>query len=220
MRLRAWFQWLVACCLFATSASGVAGAYNDFFAALTYDRPVVLRQLLERGFDPNTLSEKGEHGVMLGVREGSFKSVLVLLSAAQVKAEHRNAVDESPLMLAAIRGQLEVCKGLVGRGGMVNKDGWTPLHYAASSAQLEIMKLLLTEGANVNSRSPNDTTPLMMAAMYGSTDAVKILLDAGADTTLINMKKMDAAAFARQVGREDALRLIERSQATGLKLDK
>ena len=150
---------------------------------------------------------------MLGVREGSFKSVLVLLSYPQTKAEHRNGVDESPLMLAAIQGNLELCKALIIRGASVNKAGWTALHYAASSAHLDVMRLLLSEGADLNARSPNETTPLMMAAMYGSAEAVKVLLDAGADTALVNMKNMDAAAFAKQVGRDDALKLIQNARA-------
>ena len=207
-------RWLIACLVISIPFAAHAGSYDDFFAALTYDRPVLLRLLLERGFDPNTLNEKGEHGVALGVREGSFKSVLVLLSHPQVKAEHRNSVDESPLMLAAIRGNLEVSKALIDRGALINKSGWTALHYAASSAQLAVMSLLIKEGAELNARSPNETTPLMMAAMYGSTDAVKVLLDAGANPNLINMKNMDAAAFARQVAREDAEKMIRQAQAT------
>lgn len=204
-----WFgRQLAVFVLIVSPGLAVAGSYDDFFAALTYDRPVLLRSLLERGFDPNTLNDKGEHGVMLGVREGSFKSVLVLLSFPLTKAEHRNAVDESPLMLAAIQGNLELSKALIARGAAVNKAGWTPLHYAASSAHLDIMRLLLSEGADLNARSPNESTPLMMAAMYGSAEAVKVLLDAGANPALVNMKNMDAAAFARQVGRDDALKLI------------
>ena len=42
----------------------------------------------------------------------------------------------------------------------------------------------------------------MMAARYGSDDSAFLLLDKGASTALRNQKEMNAADFARSVGRD------------------
>ena len=37
------------------------------------------------------------------------------------------------MMIAAIKGRLDLAKRLIDRKAEVNKTGWTPLHYAASN---------------------------------------------------------------------------------------
>ena len=85
----------------------------------------------------------------------------------------RNAKDESPLMMAALKGQQDLVTRLIARDADVNKPGWAPLHYAATGGHVAIMKLLLENHAFIDAQSPNGTTPLMMAAMYGSAAAVQ-----------------------------------------------
>jgi ankyrin repeat protein len=114
----------------------------------------------------------------------------------------RNRVGETPLMMAALKAEVEAARALVAHGAAVQKDGWSPLHYAATGGSAAIVKLLLSKGAALEARSPNGTTPLMMAARYGNEEAVDALLAAGADRTLKNDLGMDASAFAASAGRE------------------
>ncbi len=121
--------------------------------------------------------------------------------------EARNAQDESPLMMAALKGNLEAVKALLARDGDVNKTGWAPLHYAASAGSRQhvaIIALLLENHAYIDATSPNGTTPLMMAAQYGSNEAVQQLLDEGADPTLKNQLGLTAADFALRVSRTES----------------
>ena len=185
-----------------------AGSYDDFFEAIQRDNANGVRALLARGFDPNTVSPKGEYGLFLALREPSFKVIDALLESPATQVDVRTARDESPLMLAALKGYMEVCRKLIARDADVNKPGWTPLHYAATSGHVDIMRLLLDNNAYIDAASPNGSTPLMMAAMYGTTDAVKALLDAGADPSLKNSLGLSAIDFARQVERDDAVALI------------
>ena len=159
-----------------------AGSYEDFFTAILRDDPATITALLRRGFDPNTRDAKGQVGLVIALKQESDKAFDALLAARNTQVEARNAQDESPLMMAAIKGNVEAVRKLIARDADVNKTGWAPLHYAAS---------------------PNGTTPLMMAAQYGSAEMVKLLLDEGADPTLKNQLGLTAVNFAQRVSRSE-----------------
>ncbi len=199
-----------------------AGSYEDFFVAIKQDDTATLTQLLRRGFDANTIDPNGQHGLYLAVQdvqEPSLKAAKTLLAWPKTNVNALNAHDESPLMMAALRGHLEIAAALIKRDADVNKTGWAPLHYAATNGHLAIMSLLLENHAYIDAESPNGSTPLMMAAQYGTAAAVKLLLDAGADPLLKNQQGLTAIDFARRVSRTDAIELIaaavRKRQATG-----
>ena len=194
--------------VFIGFSTAVSGSYEDFFQAISSDDEVTMRTLLARGFDPNTLDPKGQHGLFLAVREKSTKTALVLLQAAKVNVEHRNSADESPLMMASLNGMTDLVQRLVAKGADVNKPGWTPLHYAATKAHLPIIRVLLENHAYIDASSPNGTTPLMMAAFYGSPSAVKLLLEEGADPLLKNDQSLTAIDFAHRNNRADSAEII------------
>ncbi len=196
--------------LFGFSVSN-AGSYDDFFAAVQRDDAAVVRTLLARGFDPNTVNPKGVHSLIVAVREPAPKVIAALLDNAATQVEVRTPQDESPLMLAALKGYLEVCQQLIARDADVNKPGWTPLHYAATGGHLAVMRLLLDHHAYIDAASPNGSTPLMMAARYGTHDAVQLLIDAGADPRLKNTLGLTAINFAQQVQRDDVVAVIAKA---------
>ncbi|MGV3571132.1 MAG: ankyrin repeat domain-containing protein [Ramlibacter sp.] len=193
--------------LFAVSLAN-AGSYEDFFIAIKRDNPRTIVELLQRGFDPNTPDPKGVHGLFTAISDGSLKAADALIAWPKTKVEWRNAKDESPLMIAALRGHTDIVRKLIARDADVNKPGWAPLHYAATGGHLEIMALLLEHHAFIDAQSPNNTTPLMMAAHYGSPAAVKLLLDAGADTAMRNELGLTAIDFANRANRTEAAELI------------
>ena len=190
------------------SSWAAAGSYEDFFRAVIGDDAETVQTLLQRGFDPDTLAPKGLSGLYLALREPSPKVAEVLIEWPKTNVEIRTDHDESPLMMACLRGELQFAKELIARGADVNKPGWTPLHYAATKGHLDVMELLFANNAYIDAESPNGTTPLMMAAQYGSTAAVKRLLDEGADPTLKNQLGLSAVDFAYRANRTDAAELI------------
>lgn len=185
-----------------------AGSYNDFFIAIKNDDVSAVGELLHRGFDVNTLSPEAEHGLLLAIRVPSPKVTTLLLSREKIDVNPRSRSDETPLMLASIKGQLALASQLIDKGADVNKPGWTPLHYASTYGHLELMNLLLEHYAYIDAASPNESTPLMMAAMYGTASAVKLLLEAGADPMLRNVQGLSAFDFAEKTNKTDSARII------------
>ncbi len=153
-----------------------AGPLEDFFAAIKRDDAWVVSSLLQSGVDPNTPGPERQTGLYMALREPSLKAAQVLADWPRTNIDLRNAADETPLMMAALKGHLALARRLIERGADVNKPGWAPLHYAATGGQVPMIQLLLDQHAYIDAESPNGTTPLMMAAQYGTTAAVKALL--------------------------------------------
>lgn len=203
-------------CLAALSAAAAgvlclpafAGDAEDFHAAAQRNDSSRILTLLLRGFDPNTLSDKGETALLMAVRSGAFKAIDALLADPRTDVETRNKQDESPLMMAALKGYPDVAKKLIDRDADVNKPGWAPLHYAATKGDIPMIELMLEHDAYIDAESPNGSTPLMMAAQYGTADAVKVLLEAGADASLKNGLGLSAVDFANRVNRTDVAETI------------
>jgi ankyrin repeat protein len=190
--------------LAAVSSVAIADSLVDFFRSLNVDDARSVSRLLQQGIDPNSVDERGQSALFVALRAESAQSVAVLLAAPQLRVDAANALGETPLMMAALRGNVEVARQLLARGAAVNREGWTPLHYAASSSNTAMVGLLLDAGAAIDAPSPNRSTPLMLAARYGAESSVDLLLRRGANPKLRNDLDLDASDFARQ-GDRDAL---------------
>jgi uncharacterized protein len=186
-----------------------ASSYVDFFRAVNVDNAGKVAELLNRGFDPNTLSESGQVALYLAMREDCPNVATVLLASPTLKIDAANAIGETALMMAALNGRLDWAKKLLERGAQVQKPGWSPVHYAASGPSTEVLALLLDRGADLNARAPNGSTPLMMAARYGTEDSVKLLVQRGADKKLLNDRNLSAADLARNIDRTWLLPWLE-----------
>ena len=173
-----------------------AGAFDDFFKAIVFDQVPVVGNLIYRGMDPNTPTEKGEPALVFAVRSGAPKTVAYLLKQPGIQIDATNMADETALMLAANANDLASANLLIEAGASVNRPKWTPLHYAASKGYTGMMRLLIENDAYIDAESPNGTTPLMMAAYYASPNAVKLVLEEGADPLLRNQDGQTALDMA------------------------
>lgn len=204
------FKWIVCLALGIANAAW-ANSYDDFFIAVKRDDVPSIRQLVQRGFDLNTRNPDGDHALFLSLRDQAPQVAEYLIAQPGVDVEARNAKGESPLMMAAIKGQLELARRLIARNADVNKPGWAPLHYAASDPgenSTAMVRLLLEHHAYIDAESPNKTTPLMMAAHYGTPGVVKLLLEEGADPLIKNQLGLTAIDFARRAGRGSSAEII------------
>jgi uncharacterized protein len=193
-------------------SSANAGSYEDFFGAVSSGDSRSIRQLLERGFDPNARDPKGQTALHLALRDQVPAVVEALLASPVIDVDAVNAHGETPLMMAALKGELEWVRKLLARGAKVDKPGWAPLHYAATGPEPQIVALLLDRGASIEAESPNRSTPLMMASQYGTEASVDLLLARGADARRRNDLGLDATEFARRSGRDFLVEKLKRAQ--------
>jgi hypothetical protein len=203
--IRKYLKYVVYVALMIGFSGARAGAYEDFFKAVTFDDARTVEALLGRGFDPNARDDKGQLPLFLSLREGSFKVAGVLLAHPQTRIDLANQAGETALMMAALKGHMTWVEKLLDRGARTEAPepkAWTALHYAASGPEPRAVQLLLARGARVDALSPNGSTALMMASRYGPEDAVQALLKQGADPRLRNDLGLSAADFAGQVGRQ------------------
>lgn len=156
----------------------------------------------------NGQDAKGQGPLHLAIERESQNAFKALLQLPGLAFDAPNRLGETPLMLAAIKGDRLAVDWLLRMGAALQREGWTPLHYAACTDRLDILEMLLAKGAPVNAPSANGTTPLMMAASYGTEAVVLRLLDAGADRRLTNQRGMTAADAAEQAGRDSLVRRL------------
>jgi ankyrin repeat protein len=103
-----------------------------------------------------------------------------LFAAASLSA----AADDSRLVDAVKRGQVDAARALIKQGVSVNApqpDGTTPLHWAAEHNNLAMVSLLTGAKADPNMANDFGVTPLSLACRNGNAAIVGVLLRAGAN---------------------------------------
>ncbi|ADU92343.1 ankyrin repeat domain-containing protein [Taylorella equigenitalis] len=190
---------LISCVLLSAVTMGVANADNaSFFNAAENNKVKSITEQIEQGQNPNIVNKNGHTPFIVAIREKNREAAMEIAQSPKFNVNHENSFGESPLMYAAITGDIEMAQLLIKKGAKVNKFGWTPLHYAASTGKSDMAQFLLSKGAIPNPPSPDGSSPLIMAVKASSIETVKILLEAGADPKAIDQKRLSAIDYAKQ----------------------
>jgi uncharacterized protein len=99
----------------------------------------------------------------------------------------------SALLMASLKGHLEVVRVLLAAGVDVNtkdSNGTTALILAAWKRHLGVVQALIDKGVDVNARAKDGNTALMLASSEGELKIVQALLAAGAN---VNAKQSNGA---------------------------
>ncbi|MBA4016360.1 MAG: hypothetical protein C0483_04155 [Pirellula sp.] len=123
---------------------------------------------------------------------------------------------------ASSHGKLNIVQWLLSQGLDVNayneSNESPPLADASANGHVDVVKLLIESGAFLDT-SDSIRNPLFSAIAGDISDAntavAKLLIDSGIDTRVKYngkyMKDMDALAFAKEWGRSDIVRLLEKT---------
>ncbi|XP_075684895.1 ankyrin repeat and MYND domain-containing protein 2 [Rhinoderma darwinii] len=113
------------------------------------------------------------------ISKGNVQEAVALLASKDVRV---NCLDEhgmTPLMHAAYKGKVEMCKLLLQHGADVNcnehEHGYTALMFACLSGKKKIVWMMLEDGADTDAVNSVGRTAAQMAAFVGQHDCVTVI---------------------------------------------
>uniref|UniRef100_UPI0037E96708 ankyrin repeat and SAM domain-containing protein 6-like n=1 Tax=Semicossyphus pulcher TaxID=241346 RepID=UPI0037E96708 len=130
---------------------------------------------------PQTDDERRRPDVFSALKLGNSQLVKEILEEDPTQVNSSNQEGASPLMMAAVSGQLEVVQLMVEKKADIDKQdgvhGWTALMQATYHGNKDIVKYLLSQGADVNLRAKNGYTAfdLVMLLNDPDTELVRLL---------------------------------------------
>ncbi|XP_044022905.1 kinase D-interacting substrate of 220 kDa B isoform X4 [Siniperca chuatsi] len=125
--------------------------------------------------------------------------------------DSRSDNGQTPLMVAAEQGNLEIAQELIRRGANVNLDDvdcWTALISAAKEGHIEVVRELLENNANLEHRDMGGWTALMWAAYKGRTDVAQLLLEKGANPNITGQYSVYPIIWAAGRGHAEIVHLL------------
>jgi ankyrin repeat protein len=195
---------------------GVFG--TPLFSALRNQRLDIVRLLLERGADAQSLDPKGISTLYFTSYDGRGDILKVLIEGgADPNAECVDFFDScsllwTPLLVASKHGKLEAAKALLLKKADVkfqDREGTSSLHLAASRHSSDgLVKLLLDYGAIPNMTNNRRRTALHDASFYGQLKVVELLLKGGADIHAEDEFGYTPLHEAAGVGQVEIVRLL------------
>ncbi|XP_047935540.1 ankyrin repeat and SAM domain-containing protein 6 isoform X3 [Anser cygnoides] len=133
---------------------------------------------------PQADTEKRQPDVFHALKLGNFQLVKEIVDEDPSQVNITNVDGASPLMIAAVTGQLPLVQLLVEKNAEIDKQdnvhGWTALMQATYHGNKEVVKYLLNQGADVNLRAKNGYTAfdLIMLLNDPDTELVRLLASA------------------------------------------
>ncbi|XP_067911771.1 ankyrin repeat and SAM domain-containing protein 6-like [Heterodontus francisci] len=130
---------------------------------------------------PKSDEEKRRPDIFHALKLGSYQLVKEILDDDAIQANVINADGASPLMIAAMTGQLDLVQLLSERNSDLDKQdgvhGWTALMQATYHGSKDVVKYLLKQGADVNLHAKNGVTAfdLVMLLNDPDTELVRLL---------------------------------------------
>lgn len=190
-------------------------SYATFFRAILFDDEPLVRRMLLKGFDPNSVTEEGTPAISHAMLSEANKTVRTLLLSDKLNVNLQDLNGDTPIMVASLLNNSAWVATLLSKGASLKASGsWTALHYAATSGATEAMTMLINAGADINAKSPNGTTPLMMAAREDQADSARLLLKSGAIAWSKNQSGYTAAGYAAKAKNDElAQEILKKAQA-------
>uniref|UniRef100_A0A8C4Q357 Uncharacterized protein n=1 Tax=Eptatretus burgeri TaxID=7764 RepID=A0A8C4Q357_EPTBU len=150
--------------------------WTPLMEAVRRGRLSCLSTLLEHGASANATNRYGVTALALAAGEGSVGVVRALLERGAGDPGTSGMARDTETLGAVVRILL---------ANVTDGDGATPLMIAAVAGDLSLTRILLDRGARPDDRDPvNGWTALMQAAFHGQTAVVRLLVARGATVGL------------------------------------
>jgi len=143
------------------------------------------------------------------------------VSHKRIPTDVRDDGGNTSLMSAALDGQTETVKALLGNGADVNAqnlEGRTALMFAVINLRTDSVKTLLQFGADVNVQAHCGCTPLTLAACSGDIGITQALLNSGADANKVCSPGKTALIVAIEQGYHAIGDLLKRAMGQSIRV--
>jgi len=180
--------------------------FGVFLQALWNEDIARVKDLLERGIDPNAQTTYGTRPLLLAAKKGNQELIKILLeNGAQVDGRDKNGI--TALMTAASAGLVQNVQFLIAAGADMNardSKGFTPLMWATVQGYPHVVEILLGNGADVNIKITGGLTAQLLSQRIIA-DQKRSLANAEKSNDKVNISRL-----RRNLARhEKVLRLLE-----------
>lgn len=158
---------------------------TPLFAASKEGHLNVVEHLIMKNADVNALRTIKKESAIHAATQNNHSHVVKHLLACNARTDVRNGCGQTPLLIAAKLGNVEIAEDLICsaiKSGTFQSEGTDALFIASCSGRSEMVCCLIKHGINIESRDMNCKTPLLIAAEKGCTDVVKTLINLEAQT--------------------------------------
>ena len=139
--------------------------------------------LLADDADVDARDRKGSTALMGAVFLRDRSDIVRVLLANGADPNARGPRGETPLAIAAARGNTDSMGLLLAQGALVDAPSKPALMLAAQTGHIKAVELLVAVGANVDAKDDAGYTASMAAEAQGYGAIVQLLNDAGVSTT-------------------------------------
>lgn len=204
--------------------SGYQFSEEEFFRAITMEKPQIVRAFLQAGMSPNAKNKDGETALTFALQKGEEKTIKVLMESADLNMKDDKG--NAPLHLAikndalgAIFEQMLEQGADVNVGGAVKKTkNQTPLYVAVLKQREDAVQRLLEAGADPNIKDSEGAVPLSESVIgVIQPNIVKMLLDKDAN---VNAQETNGATALMYVSSNKQTTSEKRTQTVKMLLDK
>lgn len=168
--------------------------YSPLHLAVDLNREVVVKALLAKGANVNTINDAEATPLHTAIRKGSPALIENLLNVEDIDINVRDNNGNTPLYLAVLEEKQKAIEILVAKGAnatIKNNYRYTPLYLAITKKSPQIIgAVLAAKDINVHAKDSDDQTLLHQSTGRGGMVAkfiIETLVFKGADVNAINI---------------------------------
>ena len=178
--------------------------------------------LLSRGATPAAVSNKRMNLLHFAVQGEDIGTIEKVMSLPGVDIESRDIAGNTPLLEAALQGNVAAMDLLTTNGAdhkvlSSSCKNWNLLHAASQSGSTRAIDKCLSLGVDIDSQNSRGVTPPLMAAASGHLEAFNHLVSCGANVHAVNVSSgWNVLHFA---SRGNNANIIERVYSLGFDIN-